>query len=60
MKLCTPSEAAALADDTGFYAQLHPCRIFGDGDDWGGGDRPEGSDDDDDEEDHENEHLASD
>jgi hypothetical protein len=26
----------------------HPCRISGDNEDWGGGDRPEGSDDDDD------------
>ena len=33
---------------------------FLDGDDWGGGDRPEGSDDDDDEEDQEEEDQAED
>ena len=44
----------------GLCAQLHPCRISGDGDDWGGGDRPEGSDDDDDEEDQEEEDQEED
>ena len=39
---------------------LHPCRISGDGDDWGGGDRPEGSDDDDDDEDQEEEDQEED
>ena len=40
---------SAGALEAAAFAQLHPCRISGDGDDWGGGDRPEGSDDDDDE-----------